>query len=66
MKSVNDISLSCLLSDRMVLQRGKETKIWGNSKNNELVKIDFLEQTYETVANEQGKWEVVLYYVLEK
>lgn len=61
MKYVNDISLSCLLSDRMVLQRGKETKIWGKSKNSEILKIDFLEQTYETVANEQGKWEVVFY-----
>lgn len=61
MKYVNDISLSCLLSDKMVLQRGKETKIWGGSKNSEVLKIDFLEQTYETVANEQGKWEVILY-----
>lgn len=61
MKFEDDISLSCLLSDGMVLQRGRDTKIYGKAKAQEHLTIEFLGKAYETTTTEQGKWEVLLY-----
>lgn len=54
------ILLSCLLSDGMVLQRGRQTKIWGKAKKGEKLVAKFLEKTYETLADENGRWEILL------
>lgn len=57
----DDVSLSCLISDGMVLQRGEKTKVFGKAKVQGKVTIEFLGRDYETTANEQGKWEVLLH-----
>ena len=51
MKNEDKISLSCLLSDGMVIQRGEQTKIWGKAKDKEYLTIHFLERTYEIYSN---------------
>ncbi|OOM78780.1 glycosyl hydrolases family 2, sugar binding domain [Clostridium puniceum] len=60
----DNISLSCLLSDGMVLQRGNQTKISGKANKSEQLKIEFLGQTYESTADGNGKWEVN-FHILE-
>ncbi|MBD7911615.1 sialate O-acetylesterase [Clostridium sp. Sa3CVN1] len=52
--------LSCIISDGMVLQRGKQTKVYGKTNKKEKLTIEFLGKTYETTANEEGMWEILL------
>ena len=44
----------------MVLQRNTEIKIWGWADENEEITIEFINSTYQTQADENGKWEVKL------
>lgn len=52
------VKLPALVSDGMVLQREKTLTIWGWAAANESIAIEFLKQTYNTVADEQGNWSV--------
>lgn len=52
------VRLPRLVSDGMVLQRGTETKIWGWAIEGEAISITFLNNTYRTVADANGRWEV--------
>ncbi len=54
------VKLPRLVSDGMVLQRGDSTKIWGWADPGEEITIDFKEQTYKTIACENGEWAVTL------
>lgn len=54
------LKLPKLISDRMVLQRDAEVKIWGWSAPNESITISFIGEYYSTYADSEGKWAVVL------
>ncbi|MCL7986677.1 sialate O-acetylesterase [Sphingobacterium sp. lm-10] len=54
------IRLPSLVSDRMVLQRDTELKIWGWADAGEKVTVRFREKHYYTEADEAGKWIVQL------
>jgi len=55
-----DVRLPKLIGDGMVLQRDARVKIWGWASNGEKVTVYFLDSSYETVANDNGEWEVML------
>lgn len=57
---MNDIRLSSILSDGMVLQRGDKTKIYGKAKENIKIEVKFLEEKYETYSDNEGNWSVLL------
>ncbi|ADQ04207.1 protein of unknown function DUF303 acetylesterase [Caldicellulosiruptor owensensis OL] len=54
------LRLARLISDGMVLQRDQKIKIWGWALPEEKVTVHFLDKSYSTVANTDGKWEVTL------
>ncbi len=54
------ISLPRLVSDGMVLQRGKDIPVWGNADAGEAVTVRFLQKEYHTVAGTDGQWQVIL------
>jgi sialate O-acetylesterase len=54
------VRLPALISDGMVLQRDASVKIWGCADEGEKVKIKFIGKTYNTRANADGKWDVLL------
>ncbi|MFA5858777.1 MAG: sialate O-acetylesterase [Elusimicrobiota bacterium] len=56
---VADVKLSGLFSDNMVLQRGKETKVWGLADTGEKVTVEFNKQKVQAVAKD-GKWIALL------
>lgn len=55
-----DVTLTNLFSDHMVLQRDQENPVWGRADPGEKIAINFSGQSYETVADEDGKWEIML------
>jgi sialate O-acetylesterase len=50
------IRLPRLISDGMVLQRDIKVKLWGWASANEAVSLTFKGKTYQTLANQAGKW----------
>jgi len=54
------IKLPALVSDRMVLQRGEKTHVWGWASAGEKVTVKFGEKTAEATAGADGKWSVRL------
>ena len=60
---MSDISLSSILSDGMVIQRGNKTKIYGKAQKNKKIKVKFLNEIYETYSDREGKWQVKLNYL---
>ncbi len=56
------ISLPAIFSDNMVLQQKSEVKIWGWAKTMEKItlKAGWLDKEISTVADNQGKWFIVL------
>lgn len=54
------VKLPKLISNGMVLQRDTKIKIWGWSKPNEKIAIDFVNKKYKTKANKLGEWELKL------
>ena len=60
---MSDISLSSILSDGMVIQRGNKTKIYGKAQKNKKIKVEFLNEIYETYSDREGKWQVKLNYL---
>ncbi len=55
-----EVKLPLLLSDGMVLQRGDSTRIWGRAASGEKITVNFIDKTYTTIADKQGKWMVML------
>ena len=49
-----------LVSDGMVLQRDAKVKIWGWASDGENISVQFIDSAYNTTANKNGEWEVVL------
>src|SRR5688572_20672575 len=56
----SQVRLPRLVSDSMVLQRGKKIKIWGWASPAEEIKIRIAGQQHKVRANTQGKWMVTL------
>lgn len=54
------IKLPDLVSDKMVLQRDVELKIWGWADQGENITIRFRNETYNTSPDKTGKWSVQL------
>lgn len=54
------VRLPRLVSDRMVLQRDTELKIWGWADAHEKVTVRFQGKHYDTEANQKGEWSVLL------
>lgn len=55
-----EVSLPKIFSDNMVLQRGKELRIWGNAEAGEKISVSLDGQKESTRANKEGKWELTL------
>jgi len=55
-----NVKLPKLVGNGMVLQRNAEVKIWGWAGNNEPVIVKFLNLQYNTEANNQGQWHIML------
>lgn len=60
MKSYTCLKLPRLISDGMVLQREAEVRVWGWAAPNERITVDFIGESYDTEADSEGKWVVVL------
>ena len=57
------MQLSDLLSDGMVLQRDAETAVWGKTRPLRRVRVEFLGRTWETKADDLGRWKVALQHL---
>lgn len=55
-----DVRLPAFFSDKMVLQRGDSSPIWGRASVGEAVKVRFRGEEYRTVVNENGRWKLDL------
>ncbi len=54
------VKLPKLIGDGMVLQRETSLKIWGWATPGEKIKIDFLNKSFNALADANGKWEISL------
>lgn len=52
--------LANIYTDGMVLQRDMPIKVWGCANPNAQVMVQFDQDTYDTAADADGKWEVTL------
>lgn len=57
---MEELKLSRLISDGMILQQRKKCKIWGFDVPGRKVMVTFLGEEYVTAADEKGNWEVEL------
>lgn len=58
MQSLSKIKLPRLVSDGMVMQRNTQANVWGWAPSGEAITVMFLENTYQAVADADGKWHV--------
>ena len=58
--SFAELKLPSVLSDNMMLQRGKPVHIWGKADPGTTVTVEFSGQKKETVASDRGEWQVLL------
>lgn len=54
------VQLPQLFQSNMVLQRGKPIPIWGTADAGERIVVTFKKKVYETTADHQGRWQVIL------
>lgn len=55
-----ELKLSNLFCDNMVLQRGTEVPVWGVAAPKEKIRVKFAGQSVTTRTGKDGKWIVVL------
>lgn len=55
-----DVTLPGLFSNDGMLQADQPLRVWGNASPGEAVAVSFASQTVDTVAGDDGGWEVVL------
>lgn len=60
LETVAKVKLPALISDGMVLQREQPIKVWGTADAEEVVQLKFLKKSYQTTADETGKWSISL------
>ena len=58
--SVEAVKLPEIISDGMVLQRGKPVTLWGSANPGERITIRFAGQSKEAVADKSGSWSITL------
>ena len=54
------VRLPKLVSDGMILQRDSVDTIWGWAAKGERVSVQFMDSTYTTVADDEGRWATAL------
>jgi sialate O-acetylesterase len=54
------VRLPRLISDDMVLQRDADVHVWGWANAGEEITVRFIGQNYQTSADDQGNWSVML------
>ena len=54
------IKLPAILSDGMVLQRERPVKLWGTATPGEVVFVHFMDDVYQTTADNNGEWMITL------
>lgn len=55
-----DVKLSSIFSDNMVIQRGDKVPVWGTAKPGGDVTVKFLDQTKRATVDADGTWSVTL------
>ena len=55
-----ELRLPALFTDHMVLQRGKPIHLWGWAEPGEAITVGIGENRAETLADERGRWRVML------
>ena len=55
-----EVRLPAIIGDNMVLQQGTKVRIWGKAKAGERVIVTFQNKTTESVADAQGRWQVLI------
>ncbi len=55
-----NLSVARIFYDGVILQREAIVPIWGKAKVGETVTVTFLKNTFTSIANEHGEWEVRL------
>ncbi len=55
-----EITLPKVITNNMVLQRGKPVAIWGKASAGEKVSVSFANQTKTIVTDAAGNWQVKL------
>ena len=55
-----EVRLPSIIGDNMVLQQGMKVRIWGKADAGEHVTVTFEKQSVNTVADQQGRWQVWL------
>src|SRR6185503_45537 len=55
-----EVRLPAIISDNLVLQQGTKVRIWGSAKTGERVTVTFQNKSTETVADAQGRWQIVI------
>ncbi len=58
--NIDRLKVPRLISDGMVLQKGKEIKIWGWAPVDKEVTVDFMNKEYSTRTGYDGKWSIML------
>ena len=54
------VRLPSIIGDNMVLQQGMKVRIWGKANRGEHVTVTFGKKSVNTVADQQGYWQVWL------
>jgi sialate O-acetylesterase len=57
---IAQVRLPRLISDGMVLQRDASVSVWGWAAADEQIEIEFVNRTYRTTTDENGRWKVKL------
>jgi sialate O-acetylesterase len=55
-----EVKVPAIFGDHMVLQRGQQNPVWGWAEPGETVTVTIGQQTHSSVADQSGKWRVVL------
>jgi len=54
------VTLPKIIGNNMVLQRNRPDVIWGNASEGEKITVKFNQQTKTAIADNSGKWKIVL------
>src|ERR1035437_4657092 len=54
------LKLPALVGDNMVLQQGKQLRIWGSADPQEKVTVSFCGQSVAGIADDKGNWSLIL------
>jgi sialate O-acetylesterase len=55
-----DVLPAPIISEGMVLQRGRRAVLWGMAEPGEKIRIDFRDRSYNVVADAEGRWRAAI------